>query len=374
MEQTCKAHLADAHINVELFKQIRQRLLSLHDGLRKFAFEMDFRFLLQPERNLLAIGYRVTEQQLDESCYDLLASEARLTSLFAIAKGDLPTKHWFRLGRPITAIGFSGALMSWSGSMFEYLMPSLVLKSFKNTLINETYKTVIRIQKAYGRKNNVPWGISESGFFAFDNQLNYQYKAFGVPVLGFKRGLKDELVVSPYATFLALKFDCKGVLENINRLRKEGMEGPYGFYEAVDYTLKRLPSHLDKGIVKSYMSHHQGMILAAINNFLNGDILVRRFHRDPQMKCGELLLQESIPLNPIISKEKDTTQEGEVIRRKEESWEKKVYTKESLKDIKCHLLSSGPYTLMITNRGEGFSKNGNIFINRWRRDYLLSPY
>lgn len=346
----------------------------LIERIEKLINNTNFSPLYDEARNLFYIGYNVEEEKALSNYYDLLASEARISSYIAISRGEVPVKHWKMLGKPLVTEDNYIGLASWSGTMFEYLMPSLVLKSFKNTLINETYKTVIRIQKAYGRKNNVPWGISESGFFAFDNQLNYQYKAFGVPVLGFKRGLKDELVVSPYATFLALKFDCKGVLENINRLRKEGMEGPYGFYEAVDYTLKRLPSHLDKGIVKSYMSHHQGMILAAINNFLNGDILVRRFHRDPQMKCGELLLQESIPLNPIISKEKDTTQEGEVIRRKEESWEKKVYTKESLKDIKCHLLSSGPYTLMITNRGEGFSKNGNIFINRWRRDYLLSPY
>jgi len=330
--------------------------------------------LYDVDRNLFYIGYNVEEEKALSNYYDLLASEARISSYIGISRGEVPVKHWKMLGKPLIAEDNYIGLASWSGTMFEYLMPSLVLKSFKNTLINETYKTVIRVQKAYGKKNQVPWGISESGFFAFDNQLNYQYKAFGVPALGFKRGLKDELVVSPYATFLALKFDYQGVLENIKRLKEEGMEGPYGFYEAVDYTLKRLPPHLDKGIVKSYMSHHQGMILAAINNFLNDDILVRRFHRDPQMKCGELLLQESIPLNPIISKEKDTSQKDEVIRRKEEKWEKKVYSKESLKDIKCHLLSSGPYTLMITNRGEGFSKNGNTFINRWRRDYLLNPY
>lgn len=346
----------------------------LIERIEKLINNTKFAPLYDKGRNLFYIGYNVEEDKALNNHYDLLASEARISSYIAISRGEVPVKHWSMLGKPLIIEDNYIGLASWTGTMFEYLMPSLVLKSYKNSLINETYKTIIKVQQAYGKKNKVPWGISESGFFAFDNQLNYQYKAFGVPALGFKRGLKDELVVSPYSTFLALKFDQEGVLENINRLREEGMEGPYGFYEAVDYTLRRLPAHLDKGIVKSYMSHHQGMILAAINNFLNGDILVERFHRDTQMKCGEFLLQESLPLNPIISKEKEATEEIKTFRRKEEGWERKVYSKASLKDIKCHLLSSGSYTLMVTNRGEGFSKNGNLYVNRWRRDYLLNSY
>jgi len=352
----------------------KEEIHLLINRIKKLIDDTNFAPLYDEARNLFYIGYNVGEGKILNCYYDLLASEARISSYIAISRGEIPVKHWRMLGRSlITEKGYI-SLASWSGTMFEYLMPSLVLKSYKNTLIDETYRTAVKIQKEYGTKNNVPWGISESGFFAFDNQLNYQYKAFGVPSLGFKRGLKEELVVSPYSTFLALKFDYKMAMENINRLIEEGMEGPYGFYEAVDYTLKRLPSHLDKGIVKSYMSHHQGMIFAAINNFLNDDILIKRFHRDPQMKCGEILLQETVPLNPVISKEKETIQPVEVIRRKEESWEKKVYSQKDLKDIKCHLLSSGPYTLLITNRGDGFSKYGNLFVNRWRRDYLLSPY
>lgn len=369
-------------------------LIVLKEGLREYADDYNekseieilinrieklientrFAPLYDESRNLFYIGYNVGEDKVLKCYYDLLASEARISSYIAISRREIPVKNWKMLGKSLIMENRNIGLASWSGTMFEYMMPSLVLKNYKNTLFDETYKTIINVQKNYGNRNSVPWGISESGFFAFDNQLNYQYKAFGVPSLGFKRGLKEELVVSPYSTFLALKFDYYGVMENIKRLREEGMEGPYGFYEAVDYTIKRLPAHLEKGIVKSYMSHHQGMIFAAINNFINDDILVKRFHRDPQMKCGDLLLQENIPLNPIITKEKENLQGIDIIRKPKENWEKKVYSKEDLKSIKCHLLSSGTYTLMVTNRGEGFSKNENIFVNRWRKDYLLNPY
>ncbi|MBZ2174133.1 hypothetical protein K8M07_02615 [Schnuerera sp. xch1] len=352
----------------------KTRIKHLIYRIKKIIDNTNFEPLYDKSKNLFYIGYNVGEDKVLNNYYDLLASEARVSSYIAISRKEVPLKHWNRLGKSLIMANNQISLASWSGTMFEYLMPSLVLKNYKNTLLDETYKTSINIQKNYGSKNNVPWGISESGFFAFDSQLNYQYKAFGVPALGFKRGLKEELVVSPYSTFMALKFDYKGVLNNIKRLKEEGLEGPYGFYEAIDYSIKRLPSHLDKGIVKSYMSHHQGMILAAINNFINNDILVERFHRDPQMKCGELLLQERIPLNPVITKEREDLQEVDISNKRKDNWQKKVYSKEQLTEIKCHLLSSGTYTLMITNRGEGFSKNENLFINRWRKDYLLNPY
>ena len=334
----------------------------------------NFKPLYDESKDLFYIGYNVGEDKTLNNYYDLLASEARISSYIAISRREIPLKNWERLGKSLVKENGSLSLASWSGTMFEYLMPSLVIKNYRNTLLDETYRTTINVQKEYGMKNNVPWGISESGFFAFDNLLSYQYKAFGVPSLGFKRGLKEELVVSPYSTFLALSFDYKGVMDNIKRLIDEGMKGPYGFYEAVDYTAQRLPSHLDKGIVKSYMSHHQGMIFAAINNFINDDILIKRFHRDPQMKCGEFLLQERIPHIPIISKGMENLEQVEIIRKREDTWEKRVYSKEHIESIKCHLLSSGNYTLMITNRGEGFSKDGNTYINRWRKDYLTSPY
>ena len=342
--------------------------------IEKLIDDTKFLPLYDGEKDLFYIGYNVGEKKILKCYYDLLASEARIASYIAISRKEVPPKHWQRLGKSLIMEKGYISLASWSGTMFEYLMPTLVLKNYKNTLLDETYKTSIKVQKDYGDLNNVPWGVSESGFFAFDNQLNYQYKAFGVPALGFKRGLQDELVISPYAAFLALKFDYNEVISNIKRLKDNGLEGKYGFYEAIDYTVSRLPSHLDKGIVKSYMSHHQGMIFASINNFLNDDILVDRFHRDPQMKCGELLLQEKVPLRPIISKEKEKLEEKAIVKRKDEMWKKRVYGKEDLSDIKCHLLSSSTYSLMITNKGDGFSKNGDIFINRWRRDHLSNPY
>ncbi len=342
--------------------------------IKKLIDNTKFAPLYDEDKGLFYIGYNIGEDKVLNSYYDLLASEARTASYIAVSRREVPLKHWKNLGRPLIMEEGYISLASWSGTMFEYLMPSLVLKNYRNTLLDETYKTSIRIQKNYGSNKGVPWGISESGFFAFDRQFHYQYKAFGVPTLGFKRGLRDELVISPYSTFLALKFDYEGVLENIKRLEEEDLRGPYGFYESVDYTLNRLPFHLDKGIVKSYMSHHQGMIFASINNFINNDILIDRFHRDPQMKCGEFLLQEMVPARPIISKEKENLIEIDTIKRREEIWDRREYTKDDLKDIKCHLLSSSTYTLMITNRGEGFSKNRDLFINRWRKDYLANSY
>jgi len=330
--------------------------------------------LYDGKRNLFYIGYNVDEGNVLKSYYDLLASEARTTSYIAISRGEVPINHWNYLGKSLIKEKGYLALASWSGTMFEYLMSSLILRDYKNSLIDESNKTSIKVQKSYGNSHKVPWGISESGFFAFDRQLNYQYKAFGIPSLGFKRGLKEELVISPYSSFLALKLDYLGALKNIKALESEGIRGKYGYYEAVDYTLFRLPEHLDKGIVKSYMSHHQGMILISINNLLNKDIMVNRFHRDPQMKCGELLLQEKVPLRPIISKEKENLKEKKVIKIKKRPYKNRVYVKSDLENIKCHILSSSTYSLMINNRGEGFSKEGNVFINRWRSDFLSTPY
>ena len=335
---------------------------------------INFQPLYDCEKDLFYIGFNVEEDREVDVHYDLLASEARTASYIAISRGEVPLEHWKRLGRSLIMENNRIGLSSWSGTMFEYMMPSLTLKNYRNTLLDESYNTSIQLQKDYGNRHDVPWGISESGFFAFDNQLNYQYRAFGIPVLGFQRGLKDELVISPYSTFLALKFDHDGVLKNIQRLKDEGLEGEYGFYEAIDYTRNRLPSHLDKGIVKSYMSHHQGMIFAAINNFINEDILVDRFHRDPQMKCGEFLLQERIPQGPIISKKGEDLEEVPAVQNGKGGAFRRIYFKEDLSDIKAHLLSSGTYTTMINNRGEGFSKVDNIFINRWRRDHMSSPY
>lgn len=347
---------------------------SLIDKVDKFIGETEFTPLYDEKKNLFSIGYNVEDKKLLDSYYDLLASEARITSYISICRGEVPKKHWFKLGRSLIVKNGYISLASWTGTMFEYLMPSLVMKNYKNTLLDETYKTAIKIQREYCKKKKIPWGISESGFFAFDVNLNYQYKAFGVPQLGFKRGLKEDLVISPYSSMLALNFAPQYVSLNINNLLRENMNGEYGLYEAIDYTSKRLPQNMNKAIVKSYMTHHQGMIFLAINNFLNDDILIDRFHRNPQIKIGETLLQEKIPTDIIVAKEKENTIDMEYIKTKKEMYAVRSYGKKHLDEIECHILSSGNYSLLITNRGSGYSKKDDIFLNRWRRDFHTRQY
>ena len=261
---------------------------------REFA-DIDYEFLFDKERHLLSIGYDATERRLDNSFYDLLASEARLASVVAIAQGKLPQDHWFRLGRLLTTTGGRPALLSWSGSMFEYLMPMLVMPTYDDTLLDETCRAAVARQIQYGRQRKVPWGISESGYAKTDAQLNYQYHAFGVPGLGFKRGLADELVVAPYATALALMVDPKAACANLRRLAREGQLGEYGFYEAIDYTPSRLPPGQESVTVRSYMAHHQGMAFLSLAYLLLDRPMQRRFESDPAFRATELLLQERVP-------------------------------------------------------------------------------
>lgn len=364
IKEAIKEHLTDSTL-------VREKMENLINRIEDLINQTRFSKLYDEDKNLFFIGFDIDNDKPADNHYDLLASEARVTSYLTVSRREVPLAHWYKLGRALIMNKGHITVASWSGTMFEYLMPSIVLKDYENTLLDETYKTVVKMQEDYGNARNIPWGISESGFFAFDYRLNYQYKAFGLPSLGFKRGLRDELVVSPYSTFLALKFDYRAVLENIRHLEKEGLKGKYGFYEAVDYTKLRLPDNEDKGIVKSYMSHHQGMILTSINNFINNDILVERFHRDAQMRAGEFLLQEKIPTFTILTEERNELTEMDKVVETDEVMSQRVYSEEG---IKCQLLSSSTYSLMINNRGEGFSKNNELFINRWRSDYLNTPY
>ncbi|HFS5653919.1 TPA: glucoamylase family protein, partial [Yersinia enterocolitica] len=252
-------HEYDQQLTQEVQEQVNDRLLKLAAEARHMALAMDFAFLLDPERKLLSIGYSLVDNSLDPSCYDLLASEARLASLFAIAKGDVPTRHWFRLGRAATPIGKGAALISWSGSMFEYLMPSLVMRAPAGSLLEQTNQLVVERQQAYGRSLNIPWGISESAYSARDIEFTYQYSNFGVPGLGLKRGLSENTVIAPYATGLATMIDPHGALQNYERLADMGALGRYGFYEALDFTRSRLPENQPVVMVRNYMAHHQGM-------------------------------------------------------------------------------------------------------------------
>lgn len=358
----------------ENVKNIIFNIENLIDRIENLIDKADFRPLYNYDKDLFSIGYIVDEKELLDSYYDLLASEARTTSYIAICRGEVPKKHWFKLGRSLISKNGYRSLASWTGTMFEYLMPTLIMKNYRNTLLDETYNTAINIQKDYCTNKNIPWGISESGFFAFDVNLNYQYRAFGVPILGFKRGLEEDLVVSPYSSILALNFKPREVITNINNLFREKMVGKYGFYEAIDFTTRRLPANMNSGIVKSYMTHHQGMILLSINNYLNGRILIERFHRNVEMKTGEILLQEKIPMELIVAKERENLIDLEYEEERNDLILARTYDKNSLQDIECHILSSGDYSMLITNMGLGYSKKNDIFINRWRKDRIANQY
>ena len=256
---------------------------------------MDFSFLFDKARNLFAIGFNVTEGRRDLSFYDLLASEARLCSYLAIAEGQVPQDHWFALGRLLVAPGGEPILVSWSGSMFEYLMPLLVMPNYRGTLLDRACKTAVELQIEYGNSRGVPWGVSESGFNQGDVQQIYQYRAFGVPGLGLKRGLAEDLVIAPYATVLALMVAPREASENLQRLARDGREGAFGFYEAVDYTPSRLPPDESSATVRSYMAHHQGMSLLALVSLLRDLPMQRRFMSRPLLKAADLLLQERLP-------------------------------------------------------------------------------
>lgn len=334
--------------------------------LYNFVKATDFRILYDKKRQLFSIGYDVEKDTLNNSYYDLLASEARCASFISIAKGDIEQKHWFKLGRSITFMGKFKGLVSWSGTMFEYFMPLLIMKNYPDTLLDETYKAVIDSQKRYCRERNVPWGISESAFYYFDKDMNYQYKAFGVPGVGLKRGLSNELVVAPYASIITMQKDLKGSLNNIRRFIKEGMEGRYGLYEAIDFTRDRLPKGKSKMVVKNYMVHHQGMSLMALNNILRDDILVKRFHSIPEIKATELLLQEKMPKNVVYDRKLSVnTYEG---TKTKPSLFVRSYNTALTDSPETHILSNGTYSTMITNSGSGYGKRDDMTIYRWRED------
>jgi hypothetical protein len=235
----------------------------LSERAEAFAL-VDYDFLYDTARHLFSIGYNVSDHRRDAGCYDLLASEARIVSYVAVAQGEVPQAHWFALGRLVTSFRNEAALLSWSGSMFEYLMPLLVMPTFPGTLLHQTYRTVVRRQIEYGQQLGIPWGVSEAGYNTTDAHLNYQYRAFGVPGLGFKRGLAEDRVIAPYATAMALMVDPEAALANLSRMRELGFEGQYGFYEAIDYTPSRLAQGQTHAVIQSYMAHHQGMSLLSI--------------------------------------------------------------------------------------------------------------
>jgi cyclic beta-1,2-glucan synthetase len=361
-------HLRDHRLTADEKAERRRRLAALGTEARATALSMDFAFLLDPERKLFSIGRAVAADELDPSRYDLLASEARLASLFAIAKGDAPTKHWFRLGRNATPIGNGSALISWSGSMFEYLMPSLVMRAPDGGLLQRTNRLIVERQKAYGAASGVPWGISESAFNARDLSLTYQYSNFGVPGLGLKRGLSANLVVAPYATGLAVMVDPNGARRNYARLAALGALGRFGFYEAIDFTPSRVPEGVGGVVVRCHMAHHQGMTITAIANALDGGRLRDRFHREPMIKACELLMQERAPrdvflMAPRVEETEAAAGEGVLAVPT-----MRHYTISGDTGRVTHLLSNGHYATVLTAGGGGYSRWRDIDVTRRRED------
>jgi cyclic beta-1,2-glucan synthetase len=336
--------------------------------------EMEFAFLLDQERKVFVIGYNVETGRADNSYYDLLASESRLCSYIAIAKGDVPQEHWFRLGRQLTPVGRSRALISWTATMFEYLMPSLVMRDYDKTLLSQTYHAVVERQIEYGAERHVPWGVSESAYNARDLQLNYQYGPFGVPGLGLKRGLSEDLVVAPYATMLAALVEPRRAFENLQALERVGALAGYGFYEAIDYTPERLPPNQQRELVRTFMAHHQGMSLVALDNLLNGDAMQRRFHTEPLVQATELLLQERIPREaPAAHPRAEEVMSGRLIRASTGAVTR-VFNSPNLPTPRTQLLSNGNYSVMVTTAGAGYSLCRGLAVTRWREDVTRDHY
>ena len=364
------AWMADVRAEHEKVRALSKALLAraarLNQMCEDFADGMDMRFLYDGDRRLFGIGYQVGGPLTFSAHYDLLASEARLTSLVAIAKGDVLVNHWLALGRPYTSLS-GQVLLSWSGTMFEYLMPLLFTRSYRNSLLDNACAAAVDRQIDYAREKGVPWGISESAYSALDVHKIYQYRAFGVPSLGLKRGLEDDLVVAPYASALALLVYPEDSIRNLKRLEKTGMYGRMGFYESLDYTRQQERQGSKGVIVYAYMAHHQGMSLMAINNALNDGIMRRRFHADRRIRAVEPLLFERIPPQPSMLVHRPSDQVA-IHRVSDTSAPAYRVLDEDTPIPLGHLLGNGNYALMITNAGSGYSRWRDFDITRWRSD------
>ncbi len=328
---------------------------------------MEYDFLYDKARHQLAIGYNVGERRRDSSYYDLLASEARLSSFVAIAQGQLPQESWFALGRLLTTTVGEPTLLSWSGSMFEYLMPLLVMPTYENTLLDRTYQAAVERQIAYGKQRGVAWGISECGYNTVDAAHNYQYRAFGVPGLGLKRGLAEDLVIAPYASALALMVAPEHACLNLQRLAAEGLAGKFGFYEAVDYTASRLPRGQSGAVIRSFMAHHQGMIFLSLAYLILDRPMQKRFESDPMFQATTLLLQERVPKGGAFQLH---TAEFSAIRAVASDPEMavRVISSPGTPVPEVQLLSNGRYHVMVTNAGGGYSRWKDLAVTRWRED------
>ncbi|MGD0188757.1 MAG: glucoamylase family protein [Roseiarcus sp.] len=347
---------------------VLDRLTTIADVAKAMFASMEFGFLFDQDRQLLSIGYRSDDGALDSNVYDLLASEARLASFIAIAKGDLPAKHWFRLGRTLAPIDRDSALISWSGSMFEYLMPSLVMRAPASSLLAQTNRVIVSRQQKYGDGLGVPWGMSESEYNVRDNEHTYQYSSFGVPDLGYKLGLRENTVIAPYASGLAAMIDPAAATRNFKRLADLGARGVYGWYEAVDYTRARLPEGTKFAIIRAYMAHHQAMTVVGIANAVRDGRMRARFHAEPIIRATELLLQERMPRDVAVARApaKEVAAAAQIDSLG--GGAQRSYTTAHSGIPRTHLLSNGRYSTMVTATGSGYSRWHDIAITRWRED------
>jgi cyclic beta-1,2-glucan synthetase len=345
---------------------VRARLDAIAERAASYVAETDFRFLFDEQRELFVIGYRYDTHTRDRSYYDLFASEARLASFVAIAKNEVPVEHWFRLGRALTHAAGRPALVSWSGSMFEYLMPALVMRTFPFTLLDQTFRGVVHRHAAYGAERNVPWGASESAYNLRDRHLTYQYRAFGVPDLALKRGLGRDLVIAPYASALAVMVDAPRALDNLAELKKLGALGPYGFRDAVDFT--RPEPGQSFALVGNYMAHHVGMSLVALTNALAAQVWHERFHADPLVRSVELLLHERIPRRLVFHAVQQARADEALPDPEIESPAVREFDRPDTARPHVGLLGRQPYTLMISHCGSGYSRYRDKAVTRWRAD------
>ncbi|WP_283147634.1 GH36-type glycosyl hydrolase domain-containing protein [Silvimonas soli] len=354
---------------IEASRQARDRL-ALMNALAVQALglaQMDYGFLYDPSVHLLAVGYNVDDNRRDSGRYDLLTSENRLCNFVAIAQGQLPQESWFALGRLLTLVDNQPVMVSWSGSMFEYLMPMLVMPGYPETLLDTTCRAAVRAQIEYGKQCGVPWGISESGYNTTDAHLNYQYRAFGVPGLGLKRGLVDDLVIAPYATVMALMVAPQAACQNLQKLSAMGAEGAFGYYEAIDYTASRLPRGQRSALVRSFMAHHQGMSFLSLSYALLGQPMLRRFAADAQCQATMLLLQERVPKTIAVYARAGQFANSTVSAETGEA-SIREYDRPDTPMPEVQLLSNSRYHVMVNNAGSGYSRWKGMAVTRWQED------
>ena len=349
----------------------KQRLSAIANRAWQYTLEMDFRFLFDDRLKLFSIGYHTVAGIFDNSYYDLLASESRLASFMAIAKDDVAVDHWFRLGRSLTNAAGTRTLISWSGSMFEYLMPALVLRTFPSTLLSQTHHGAVRRQIEYGAERSVPWGISESAYNVRDRTFTYQYRGFGVPDLALKRGLSRDLVIAPYASVLAMMVEPHQSIRNLAVLESEGALGPYGFRDAVDYT-RPVPG-TRRAVVGAYMAHHIGMSIVAFDNALNANVWQNRFHTDALVRSTELILQERIPRRLVLQRVEHGDEPMRVPSETDKPAVRELETANTPQP-RISLLGNMPYTTIVSNAGSGGSRFNDMAVNRWRNDGTRDDY